>query len=132
MAQIINFSEAASIGLHGMIIIAKADKPVNAIQLSEILGKSKHHIGKVMQRLVKDGYLYSFRGPKGGFTIRIDPKEVTLLDLYEAIEGRVEIKSCPRHPHICPIEKCIYDNVTGRMTLEFVDYMKGQTLKDYL
>lgn len=132
MAQIINFSEAASIGLHGMIILAKSDKPLNAIQLSETLGKSKHHIGKVMQRLVKDGYLYSYRGPTGGFTIRVDPKDVTLLDLYEAIEGRVEIKTCPRHNHICPIEKCIYDNVTGRMTLEFVDYMKGQTLKDYL
>lgn len=132
MAQIINFSEAANIGLHGMIILAKSEKPQNAIQLSETLGKSKHHIGKVLQRLVKDGFLTSYRGPTGGFAIRSNPEDVTLLDIYEAIEGKVEVKNCPRHNHICPINKCIYDNVTGRMTLEFVDYMKSQTLKDYL
>jgi Rrf2 family protein len=132
MAQIINFSEAASIGLHGMIMIAKSDEPLNAIQLSEMLSKSKHHIGKVLQRLVKDGYLYSYRGPNGGFTLRADPADVTLLDLYEAVEGKVEIKNCPRQSHICPVEKCIYDSVTGKMTIQFIDYMKSQTLKDYL
>ena len=132
MARIIHFSDAASIGLHGMIIIARSEKPVNAIQLSKALGKSKHHIAKVMQRLVKEGYLNSYRGPTGGFTMRKSPDQINLLDLYEAVEGKVEVLNCPRHFHICPVEKCIYDNVTSRMTTQFIDYMKGQMLKDYL
>ena len=132
MANIINFSEAATIALHGMILIAKTDKPLNAIQLSETLGKSKHHIGKVLQRLVKVGYLNSYRGPSGGFTLKAEPEKLTLLDIYSAIEGNIEVKKCELQYKICPIDKCIFDNITSKMTEEFIQYMESEILSDYL
>ena len=132
MANIINFSEAASIGIHGTIMVAKSDKPINAIQLSEVLGKSKHHIGKVLQRLVKEGYLGSYRGPSGGFFMKADPKKVRLIDIYTAIEGRIEVRTCNRKEKICPVDKCIFDNITSKMTIEFKKYMEGEILRDYL
>ena len=132
MANIINFSDAASIGLHSMILIAKADKPLNAIQLSEKLGNSKHHIGKVLQRLVKDGLLSSLRGPTGGFYLTIDPKDITLYDVYRSIEGKSNVKSCPADMHICPVDKCIRENLIKRLSDEFVAFMESQKLSDYL
>jgi len=132
MANIINFSDAAAIGVHGMIVLAKSDKPLNAIQLSEILGNSKHHIGKVLQRLVKDGYLASFRGPTGGFVLDCDPKEVTLFDIYVSIEGKPNVKLCESDHHICPTNKCIKKNVIKRLTDDFNTYMKSYKLADYL
>jgi len=132
MANIINFSEAASIGIHGMILIAKSNKPVNAIQLSEKLGKSKHHIGKVLQRLVKEGFLDSYRGPAGGFTLKADPSKVKLLDIYSAIEGKIVVKRCEQHHKICPVDKCIFDNVTSKMTEDFIKHMDNEILIDYI
>lgn len=132
MANIINFSDAASIGLHSMILIAKAKKPLNAIQLSERLGNSKHHIGKVLQRLVKDGLLSSLRGPTGGFYITIDPKDVTLYDVYKSIEGKSNVKLCPPDGHICPVDKCIRETLVKRLSDEFVTFMESQKLSDYL
>ena len=132
MANIINFSDAASIGLHSMILIAKSDKPINAIQLSNILGNSKHHIGKVLQRLVKDGFLSSYRGPTGGFVMEADPNTTTLYDVYESIEGKSKIKLCPEDNHICPVDKCIKKNVIKKLSDEFVSYMESQKLIDYL
>ena len=132
MANIINFSEAASIGIHGTILIAKADKPLNAIQLSQSLKKSKHHIGKVMQRLVKEGFLRSFRGPTGGFVMKADPADVRLIDIYSAIEGKIEVRMCDREDKICPVDKCIFDNLTSKMTLQFIAHMENEILIDYL
>lgn len=132
MANIVNFSDAAAIGVHSMILLAKSDTPLNAIQLSKSLGNSKHHIGKVLQRLVKDGYLSSYRGPTGGFVINCEPKEVTLFDIYESIEGKLVVKLCSSESHICPKEKCIKKNVVKRLTDDFSGYMKSQTLADYL
>jgi Rrf2 family protein len=132
MANIINFSDAASIGLHSMILIAKSDKPLNAIELSKQLGNSKHHIGKVLQRLVKDGLLSSYRGPTGGFTISVDPKEVTLYEVYESIEGKSNIKLCSFDSHFCPTDKCIRKNLIKRLSDEFISYMTSQKLSDYL
>ena len=132
MANIINFSEAASIGIHGMILIAKSDKPLNAIQLSEKLNKSKHHIGKVLQRLVKEGFLDSYRGPTGGFTLKADPSKVKLLDIYSAIEGKIVVKRCEQHHKICPVDKCIFDNVTSKMTEDFIKHMDNEILINYI
>ncbi len=132
MANIINFSDAASIGLHGMMLLAKSDKPMNAIQLSEKLGKSKHHIGKILQRLVKDGFLRSTRGPAGGFEIAVNPKEVTLYDVYSSIEGKSKLKLCPEDHHICPTNKCIRQNLIKRLSDEFISFMESEKLSDYL
>jgi len=132
MAHVIQFSEASFIALHGMVIVAKKDGLTNVLQISDILKSSKHHVAKVMQRLVKDGFLNSHRGPTGGFTLRKKPEDITLLELYESIEGKIEIGDCPMDNPVCPFGKCIFNSVTKKMTEEFVEYMKGQTLKEFI
>jgi len=132
MASIVNFSDAASIGIHGMIMLARSGEPMNAIELSKRLGKSKHHIGKVMQRLVKMGFLNSFRGPTGGFKLSRPAEEINMFDIYVAIEGPVAVKDCERENPICPTHKCIFNNVVKILTIDFIDYMKKEYLNEYL
>jgi len=132
MSKIVTLTEAASIALHGMIIVAKAEKMANVIYISELTGSSKHHVAKIFQRLVKDGFLESHRGPTGGFTLKKAPVDITLLEIYESIEGKIEVTNCPMDKPICPFDKCIMDNVTRKMTLDFRDHLKSHSLKDYL
>ncbi|MDD3636172.1 MAG: Rrf2 family transcriptional regulator [Bacteroidales bacterium] len=132
MSKIVTLTEAASIALHGMIIVAKAEKMANVIHIAELTGSSKHHVAKIFQRLVKDNFLESHRGPTGGFTLKKSPKDISLLEIYESIEGKIEVTTCPLDKHICPFDKCIMDNVTRKMTVDFRDHLKSHTLQDYL
>ncbi len=132
MAHVINFSEAAFIALHGMVLVAKSKEQLNVVKIADDLDSSKHHVAKVMQRLVKDGYLNSFRGPSGGFSLKKPAEEITLLNVYESIEGKISIGPCPLDHPVCPFDKCIYDNTTRKMTEDFVAYMKAQTLDKYI
>ena len=132
MSQIINISEAASIAIHSMILIAKSDLLLNVGKISEETSASKHHVAKVLQRLVKQNYLTSQRGPQGGFLLRKDPDDITLLQIYEAIEGEIEIPECPKEKPICPFDKCIMNNLGKNMTIQFRDYMESQKLTDYI
>jgi len=132
MPKIINFSDAASIGIHGLIVISKSDKPLNAIQLSEKIGFSKHHIGKVMQRLVKEGFLNSYRGPTGGFEMKKKPEDIKIYDIYRSIEGEVDMGECPHDLHICPTDKCIRNDLIKKLSEEFVTYLQSRTLLDYI
>jgi len=134
MAHVIQFSEAAFIALHGMVLVAQAknEELVNVIQISERLNSSKHHVAKVMQRMVKDGYLNSHRGPSGGFTLKMPAEDIKLLDLYESIEGKIEIGDCPLDHPICKFDKCIFNNITKKMTEEFVEYMKNESLANFI
>jgi Rrf2 family protein len=115
-----------------MIIIAKSDKPVNAIQISEKINFSRHHIGKVLQRLVKDGMLNSFRGPTGGFMLKKDPSDILIFDIYRSIEGEIDYGKCPHDRHTCPNDKCIRDNLVDKLSKEFESYLKMHSLKDYI
>ena len=132
MSRILSLSEAASIAVHGMILVARSDKLVNVNQIAELTSSSRHHVAKVFQRLVKENFIFSNRGPSGGFSLKKKPEEITFLDIYEAIEGKIEITKCPLDKPICPFNKCIFKNVIKDLTLEFRDYMEKQTLDKYL
>ena len=144
MSKIVQLSEAASIGLHAMVLIAKSDKLIKVTDIAHVTGASKNHLSKVMQRFVKDGLIKSTRGPSGGFLLNKNPEDITLLDIYQSVEGEVSNISCPlnnqvchtnnnlsfNNNQVCPFNKCIMGGVVEKMTNEFLEYFKSQTLKN--
>ena len=132
MAKIVSYSEAASIGMHGMVLVARAGETINVQRIADITGSSRHHVAKVMQRLVKEGFLLSNRGPSGGFKLNIEPENITLLQIYEAIEGQVKVISCPHEKLVCPFDKCIMGTVVNKMTQTFRDHLTANTLADLM
>jgi len=131
MAKLFTLSDASSIAIHAMVMVAKSDVPLNVNQISEATSTSRHHVAKVMQRLVKDGFIASQRGPSGGFTLKKAAAEISFLDVYESIEGRIEIHTCMFETPVCPMDKCIMNGITAKMSQEFVQYLKSQTLATY-
>jgi Rrf2 family protein len=110
MSGIVHLSEAASIALHTATVMARApERYLTVHELAEQLPVSESHLAKVLQRLVKAGLVDSLRGPKGGFLLRRSPDETTLLDVYEAIEGRLSAPGCV-FPTAQGCRACILDD----------------------
>lgn len=131
MSNIVALTEAASIGLHSMVLIAKSDEVLNVSRIAEFIGSSRHHVAKIMQRLSKAGFVYSTRGPSGGFVLKKEPSEVTLLDIYEAIEGPLAVQTCPLSRETCPFGECILGDLSLRVSGEIKEYLESRSLKDY-
>ncbi len=132
MAKIVHLSEAASLAIHSMVLIAKSDSHINVNILAQEMGASRNHLAKVLQQLVKFNYLRSVRGPSGGFVLNVKPSEITILDVYEAIEGRIETPDCPLDRQICPFDKCLMGGMVKSVTNQFKDYFKDQTLEKFI
>ncbi len=133
MAKLLNITEAVTIALHSMVIIARNDsKQVNVNYISEKTGSSKYHVAKILQKLVKDGFLGSHRGPAGGFYLTHEPAEISLLEIYEAIEGKIINSKCPMNKDKCPFGDCLFEDMTIKMTEEFVKYLQEHTLQHYM
>ena len=133
MAKVVNITEAVTIALHSVIIIAKnKSKFVNVNFLSKATGSSKFHIAKVLQKLVKDGILGSSRGPTGGFFLLDKPSKITLLEVYESVEGKIVISRCPLGKETCPFGKCVFEDLTIDMTKTFKDYLQSKTVGSYM
>jgi len=87
---------------------------------------------KFFQRLAKGGFVSSQRGPTGGFTLKCDTNNTNLLQIYESIEGKLNVLDCPVNYPICPFNNCILGNITQKMTIMFRDYLESMKLSDYL
>lgn len=130
MPKLFNISEAASIAIHSLGIIANSKELVNTKRIAEMTGFSKNHIATVLQILARSNYVESVRGPKGGFILKKSADEITLLHIYELIEGELETEHCRKDHERCPFEDCVYGNVRERLSEEFKEFFKNRKLSD--
>jgi len=131
MASIIQISEAASLALHSMVLLAASPgKSVTVKEITARTGVSEAHLSKVMQRLAKAGLVKSTRGPKGGFLLGDSGLSTSLLAIFESIEGPVASGGCLLPTKECLFRECLFGGLLGRMTAEFKEYMKNKTLED--
>jgi len=134
MSKVVTVTEAASIALHGLVLVAQSkEKLINVNQIAKVTSSSRHHIAKVFQQIVKEGWVSSQRGPSGGFKMLADPADITFLQIYELIEGPIDRSYCPfGKQEGCSFKKCLLHGITQKMTNEFVEYLESQTLEMHM
>lgn len=102
MSGVVRISEAASLALHTVAILAQMDgEKLTTRQIARALNVSEAHLSKVLQRLAKVGIVRSIRGPKGGFTLGKEPGRISMLEVYEAIEGPIQPDECLLGERVC-------------------------------
>ena len=132
MAGVLKFSEAASIAIHGLILMAGAGgAPVTSRAISESFGVSENHTRKVMQRLARAGLITSVRGPGGGHTINRDHRAITLLDAYEAMDGPLGTETCLFQKSRCPADHCLLGGMLAEVDRVVRLHLGGTTLAEF-
>jgi Rrf2 family protein len=84
-----NLSKSVTYGMIAMGHIAKqTDAPwVQSEEIAKKYGFPSEFLWKIMNRLAQAGILRSKRGPHGGFSLAKPAKEISLLEIIEAVEG---------------------------------------------
>jgi Rrf2 family protein len=133
MASIVHLSEGANLALHAVMRLAQDPHALlDTRSLAGELGGSVAHLSKVLQRLQRAGILASVRGPAGGFRLARPPADVTLLQVYELIEGPLEIRDCLLDtPMRCP-GHCLFGDFLRSTGTRFRDLMTRTTLADLM
>lgn len=132
MSNLINISEAASLALHGLVLIAK-NQPLrmNVKILAENLNASQTHLAKVFQNLSRAGIVKSLRGPSGGFELNKPADEISFLDIYEIIEGKIVLDDCPLGKNHCVFKSCIFDNELNRISVDIHEMFRKMKLSAF-
>ncbi len=132
MNHLVNLSEAASLGFHGLALIAReAPRRLNTREAAGILGVSEAHLAKVFQTLVKAELITSRRGPAGGFVLNRSPGEISFLQVYEAVESPVTLSHCPAGGRECGFSTCIFGGEMNRINREILDLLKDIKLSRF-
>jgi Rrf2 family protein len=131
LSSFVHISEASTIALHSLALIARSKEKLNASKLADKTMFSKNHLAKILHLLVKYNYLSSIRGPNGGFELNRNPKSITLLEIYELMEGQLEKFQCAVTCSKCYFEVCIFGNHPHRFSDQFKAYLKEKNIDDF-
>lgn len=89
-------------------------------------------VRKILGMLVKAGFVSSLAGSKGGAKLEVDPNQLSLLDIYQAVEHRKIFQMHEPHSH-CPLAKGVktdLQNVFDRAQTAMERQLAAQTLQD--
>jgi len=129
MAGILKISEAATLALHTVVVLAdRAPARVATSEIAQLLGASENTLAKVLARLVKEGILDAVTGPGGGFALAADPNETTLLEVYEAVEGPLGEPECLLGTPVCDETGCVLGGLVETIHSEVRAYFNTTTV----
>lgn len=77
-----------------VVYLAEQNRRIDANSISENTGVSLRFALKILRNLVGSGITKSFKGTQGGYELNKSPKEITLKDILEAIEGEYVFSRC--------------------------------------
>lgn len=106
------FTKACEYGIRAMIYLTAASKEDEKMSIKGIcneIGAPEHFTAKILQDLSRKGLVSSLKGPSGGFFMEEHQRNISLLEIVEAIDGNslftgcgLGLKQCSEiHP--CPI-----------------------------
>ncbi len=122
-------TKSAGYALHAMMYMVRhsTQLPVTALTVAKAEGIPSDYLAKIFQLLAKARFVKAIRGRKRGYVFARPPEQITLLELFEAIEGGPLFDDCfLRHcqcngtPENCRIFS-IWTHATRRIKKELED-----------
>ena len=125
----------ADYALRAMLYLAKLE-PAHRAATSQIAASKKippSFLAKIISQLSIAGLIHTSRGARGGVTLARDPKDISVLEVVEAIDGPIALNECTLSPEGCPFsDDCpIHDLCCGTQA-EPIDKLRKTTFASFV
>ena len=105
------------------------DRYISVADVAEAEGIPYAFARSIQHDLVHAGILKTIRGAHGGLALACDPKETTVLDVLEALQGPLCSSTCCQDPECCQHSgECEFSKVWRKGDELLREYYSGVTL----
>ncbi len=128
-------------GIYVIIILAlaKDHRPIKSNAMSELLAVSDSYLKKILMKLSRSGLVVSSASKRGGYTLSRKADEISLKDVFDALEADQEIftqshyaeKLFPGQAHVKDAEEKIGQVIASGLSA-FADRLGGLSISDLL
>lgn len=108
------FNRGTEYAIRAVIYLAghQEDTPILLEQIAERIDAPRNYLSNIFQTLTRFGLLQSHRGSRRGFSLARAPRDITLLQVVEALEGPFNLVCCMDDPSLCPVTSdCLLPSV---------------------
>ena len=90
-------------------------------------------LAKIISQLSIAGLLHTSRGARGGVTLAREPKDITLLEVVEAIDGPIQLNECVGNEGNCSFSReCPLQSVWCEAQEKLVTQLKSTNFADLM
>ena len=127
------YSRSAEYAIRAFVHLAQVPEGKYAMvkNIAEQEDIPAHFLAKILQQLARKGLLRSSKGPTGGFALRVEPSEIRLLDIVEALDGLAPYQQCASGLSECSDDMpcSMHDSWVG-LRSRIMDYLGKNTIAD--
>lgn len=107
------------------------DEPIQLNDIACSQSISVKYLEQIMAPLRAKGFVRTQKGSKGGYHLAINPKDITLYDIVESIEGSMAPVSCVDDKNSCKRSAtCVTISVWKRLKDVVKTELQSKTLAD--
>lgn len=129
-------TKASEYAILSLIVISKEKKPIRSESLAKQLSIPKSFLAKILQSLAKAKILTSFKGINGGFSLAREAKDISMIDIMSAVEGKnPAVFECSPSENDCPSDKaniCSIWPFLNNLQKKIDNFLAELTLADIL
>lgn len=105
-----------SLALHTLSHMAgDPERLRTSADIADHAGTNPVVVRRVLGRLREAGLLTSEKGHSGGWRLALAPQNITLADVYLALDERLIASADTEEVHSCSVEQALFRRVTGVM-----------------
>ena len=99
--------------------------------IAERQGIPRKFLPTVLQSLIQAGFVRTIRGYGGGIELACDPKDISVRQIVESVEGRQQLYDCDNRNIDCTNRaNCLLRDVLERAGNAMLDVLNTTTLAD--
>ncbi|MCX8012057.1 MAG: Rrf2 family transcriptional regulator [Desulfobacterota bacterium] len=112
---------------------AYSRKTVSLKELAQDQQLSLKYLEHIMAALKASGLIKTERGIYGGYSLSREPNLIRLIDLYQALEGKLLLLDCLENPSHCPInQECPSRDIWCKINDGIKKVLERTTVQDLL
>lgn len=128
----LRISKLTDYGTVVMTYLARENERLHAVsEIATEIRLAAPTVSKILKQLAREGLVVSHRGVKGGYALARRPEHISMVEIIDALEGRVGLTECGSSPGLCAQESgCSIRTNWQRINSAVREALAGVTLAE--
>jgi Rrf2 family iron-sulfur cluster assembly transcriptional regulator len=114
------------------LALHQRDEPMSIAEIATRHGISPTYLERLAGILRAKGLLKSVRGSKGGYHLAKPASKITVADIIQAVDEKMDATACQGKANCFEGSVCITHHLWDRLNQQIVDFLTSVTLSDLI
>jgi len=117
-----------------MLDLASNDssRPVTLDMISQRQNISLSYLEQLFAKLRKASLVKSIRGPGGGYLLNVDPIDVTLTEIIEAVDENIDLRRCHGSKNCLRGKQCLSHHLWCEVSDQIRGFLSSRNLQQVM